>query len=267
MHSQQLQQANQVQQQQFSPFQSQTQIQQQFQSPQQQLHTNPLQTQLQQLQNLQFLQQQQQQQQQTSPQMQSNQQTQSFQLQQSSPQLQPKQSPQMMSQQFPSLLQSSLLHQQFQANQQQFLNSNSGSERSSKESVATGLSSSDNSLISSQQQQLSLPYSPSHLQKQNLSTAFFPASPNDVQNLGARRLPLVPEDMALHSGETSPYSTLGLGPSTPLGLGPTRSGPSGALALGPNSPGPITRAASERMPRQDTLAQLQRMAWARHTTK
>ncbi|XP_045131532.1 flocculation protein FLO11-like isoform X2 [Portunus trituberculatus] len=53
--------------------------------------------------------------------------------------------------------------------------------------------------------------------------------------------------------------------------------PEDAVTLGPYGPtplgtprnlnGPITRTASERVSRQETLAQLQRMAWARHTTK
>ncbi|KAG0722589.1 hypothetical protein GWK47_044212 [Chionoecetes opilio] len=53
--------------------------------------------------------------------------------------------------------------------------------------------------------------------------------------------------------------------------------PKDAVTLGPYGPtplgtprnlnGPITRTASERVSRQETLAQLQRMAWARHTTK
>lgn len=53
--------------------------------------------------------------------------------------------------------------------------------------------------------------------------------------------------------------------------------PEDAVTLGPYGPtplgtprnlnGPITRTASERVSRQETLAQLQRLAWARHTTK
>jgi len=59
-----------------------------------------------------------------------------------------------------------------------------------------------------------------------------------------RGLPQVPEDSA------------GFGPYGPVPLGTPR-----------NLNGPITRTASERVSRQDTLASLQRMAWARHTTK
>lgn len=65
----------------------------------------------------------------------------------------------------------------------------------------------------------------------------------------------------LYSQETHrlaqvPEDAVPLGPYGPIPLGTPR-----------NLNGPITRTASERVSRQETLAQLQRMAWARHTTK
>ena len=65
-----------------------------------------------------------------------------------------------------------------------------------------------------------------------------------LYNLDPRRLAQVPED----SVPMSPYGPVPLGSPRTIN-------------------GPITRAASERVSRQETLAQLQRMAWARHTTK
>ncbi|KAK3861075.1 hypothetical protein Pcinc_032917 [Petrolisthes cinctipes] len=65
-----------------------------------------------------------------------------------------------------------------------------------------------------------------------------------LYSLEAQRLAQVPEDAI----------TMG-----PYGLNP--------LGTPRNLNGPITRTASERVSRQETLAQLQRMAWARHTTK
>ncbi|KAK8749597.1 hypothetical protein OTU49_015450, partial [Cherax quadricarinatus] len=65
-----------------------------------------------------------------------------------------------------------------------------------------------------------------------------------LYSMETQRLAQVPEDAV----------TFGLYGPTPLGT-PR------------NLNGPITRTASERVSRQETLAQLQRMAWARHTTK
>lgn len=65
-----------------------------------------------------------------------------------------------------------------------------------------------------------------------------------LYSLEPQRLARVPEDAVT------------LGPYGPTPLGTPR-----------NLNGPITRTASERVSRQETLAQLQRMAWARHTTK
>ena len=65
-----------------------------------------------------------------------------------------------------------------------------------------------------------------------------------LYSLEPQRLAQVPEDAVT------------LGPYGPTPLGTPR-----------NLNGPITRTASERVSRQETLAQLQRLAWARHTTK
>lgn len=65
-----------------------------------------------------------------------------------------------------------------------------------------------------------------------------------LYSLEPQRLAQVPED------------AVSLGPYGPTPLGTPR-----------NLNGPITRTASERVSRQETLAQLQRLAWARHTTK
>ena len=148
--------------------------------------------------------------------------------------------------------------QQHQYQQQQF-KSSSSSEQSSRESVTAciaGLFSPDG-----------LPqHSPSQIQKQP-SPAFFPASPTDTQQY-SRRLPLVPEDSTLSSlFPPTRFNTSSLG-SPALGTSAPPLGTSAPpLGISCSTPGPITRAASERMPRQNTLAQLQRMAWARHTTK
>nr|XP_045609746.1 mucin-6-like isoform X1 [Procambarus clarkii] len=65
-----------------------------------------------------------------------------------------------------------------------------------------------------------------------------------LYSMESQRLAQVPEDAVTY------------GPYGPTPLGTPR-----------NLNGPITRTASERVSRQETLAQLQRMAWARHTTK
>ncbi|XP_018016075.1 carboxyl-terminal PDZ ligand of neuronal nitric oxide synthase protein isoform X2 [Hyalella azteca] len=155
--------------------------------------------------------------------------------------------------------------QQQQLEQLQHRSSNSSSEQSSRESVtaciATLFPAGDT-------------HSPSH--KQHSSSVFFPG---DAQ--AYHRLPLVPENSALPS--LIPPSCFNLGPTGMPSFGPAGMNTLGAtgmptfssslsssvppLGLGSINPGPITRAASERMPRQNTLAQLQRMSWGRHTTK
>ncbi|KAF2355227.1 Sodium/solute symporter [Trinorchestia longiramus] len=151
-------------------------------------------------------------------------------------------------------LQQQQIEQQLQQSQQQQQlehlqrSSNSSSEQSSRESVTACIAN-----LFPQDT-----HSPSHMSKQHSSstTVFFPGDSQPYP-----RLPLVPENAALPS--LIPPSCFNFGPTPMPALG--SSAP--PLGLGSINPGPITRAASERMPRQNTLAQLQRMAWGRHTTK
>uniref|UniRef100_A0A6A7FPC4 Dual specificity protein kinase splA-like isoform X1 n=1 Tax=Hirondellea gigas TaxID=1518452 RepID=A0A6A7FPC4_9CRUS len=149
--------------------------------------------------------------------------------------------------------QQQLHHQQLQQQHKSSSSTISSSDQSSRESVTASIAA----LFPADVLQPH-PHSPSNLQKQH-APAFFPASPTDTQPY-SRRLPLVPEDATLSSLLPPSHFNQTLGSS---GLGSSAQ----PLGFGSTTQGPITRAASERMPRQNTLAQLQRMALSRHTTK
>ena len=184
---------------------------------------------------------------------------------------QPLQNPQFQNQQ-PNQIQNSQSSPQLMPGlsniaMQQILSSSS-SEQSSRESLTASIAALYPTAVDQMQN------SPSHLQNKN-AVAFFPTSPNDGQNFTCR-LPLVPEDSALSSIYSNShadnnanvqgvYTNLRAGQLMPPSMGGASGG--SPLGLGVAIPGTITRAASERLPRQNTLAQVDRMSFSRHTTK